>query len=93
MQILCLRQGTKVPVKFAGYGKGMVINMCETLDFIEKRGMERGIEQEIEHGIKELVGTVKEFTNSKEKAIESLVKRYELTQETAKEKVEQYWVE
>ena len=71
----------------------MVINMCETLDFIENRGMERGIEQEIEHGIKELVGTVKEFTNSKEKAIESLVKRYELTQEAAKEKVEQYWVE
>ena len=56
-------------------------------------GKREGIDIGREHGIKELVGTVKEFTNSKEKAIESLVKRYELTQEAAKEKVEQYWVE
>ena len=56
-------------------------------------GKREGIDIGREHGIKELVGTVKEFTNSKEKAIDSLVKRYELTQEAAKEKVEQYWAE
>ena len=69
------------------------VNMCETLDFIEKRGIEQGIEQGIERGIKELVETVKELTNSKETAINSLMKRYELTQEVAKEKVELYWME
>ena len=56
-------------------------------------GKQDGIDIGREHGIKELVGSVKEFTNSKEKAINSLVKRYELTEEVAKEKVEQYWTE
>lgn len=59
--------------------------MCETLDYIEKRGMERGI--------KGLVETVKEFTNSKEKAINSLMEKYELTHEAAIEKVNLYWTE
>ena len=31
---LCLRQGTKVPIKFAGYWKGMVIS--DNLQFIGK---------------------------------------------------------
>ena len=58
-----------------------------------KKGIDIGKKEGIERGIKELVETVKEFTNSKEKAINSLVKRYELTQEAAKEKVELYWME
>ena len=77
-----------------------VIDVCitgydeeETRNAIRDENLKRGIDIGRERGIKELVGTVKEFTNSKEKAIESLVKRYELTQETAKEKVEQYWAE
>ena len=65
------------------------VDMCETLDFIEKRGIEQGIEQ----GIKGLVEAVKEFTNSKEATINSLMKSYQLTEEVAKEKVELYWTE
>ena len=65
----------------------------ETMNAIRDENLKRGIDIGREHGIKELVGSVKEFTNSKEKAINSLVKRYELTQEAAKEKVELYWME
>ena len=58
-----------------------------------EQGIEQGIERGIEQGIKGLVEAVKEFTNSKEATINSLMKSYQLTEEVAKEKVELYWTE
>ena len=61
--------------------------MCNLSDLIEEQGIEQGIER----GIKELVQTVKELTGSKDMTVNSIVKRYELTEEMAREKVELYW--
>ena len=61
--------------------------MCNLSDLIEEQGIEQGIER----GIKELIQTVKELTGSKDMTVNSLVKRYELTEEVAREKVELYW--
>ena len=65
----------------------------ETMNSIRNESYNTGKQDGIEQGIKGLVEAVKEFTNSKEATINSLMKSYQLTEEVAKEKVELYWIE
>lgn len=61
--------------------------MCNLSDLIEERGMKQGIEQ----GIKVLVETCKELGISQEDTQARVEKKFELSENAAKEFVAKFW--
>lgn len=56
-----------------------------------KEGQLEGREEAREQGIEKLVKVIKNLTDSKEITVKQLMEQYELSEETARDKVERYW--
>ena len=66
----------------------------DILDVGIQRGMEPGRKQGIEQGIIALIETCHEFGHTKEESVSSIImKKFELSEETARDYVEKYWKE
>ena len=65
----------------------------DILDVGIQRGMELGRKQGIEQGIIALIETCHEFEHTKEETVSSIMKKFELSEETARNYVEKYWKE
>lgn len=65
----------------------------DILDVGIQRGMELGRKQGIEQGIIALIETCYEFEHTKEETVSSIMKKFELSEETARNYVEKYWKE
>lgn len=67
--------------------KGEPVTMCEVLDKIENRGIEKGISQ----GITAFVKLCQEFGCSTEETANRLTKEFHLTKKAAYTNVARYW--
>lgn len=67
------------------------MNMCMLLDIVEERGIAKGKQEEIIHGISVLVETCQELGVSLADTLERVIANFDLTPETAKDEVEKYW--
>lgn len=56
-----------------------------------EQGIERGIEQGIEQGIRAMVSTLKEIAMAPAAIAQTLAKQFNLSQDDAEKKVQQYW--
>lgn len=65
--------------------KGEQVTMCEVLDKVENRGIERGIKTGMEKGIRAFVLDHVEDGTTEERIIQKLVKRFDLEEEKARE--------
>ncbi len=63
--------------------------MCNLSDYVERCGIEQGIEQ----GIEILVNACREFGASREETVKKVEDKYNLTSEAAVLKVNAYWNE
>lgn len=57
--------------------------MCEFMDYMENKGMEKGI--------KALIQTCSEFQNPRAGVTEKLMQKFQLSREGAEEYMEKYW--
>lgn len=71
--------------------KGEPATMCEVLDKIENRGIEKGIKKGIAQGITAFVKLCQEFGCSTEETADRLTKEFHLTKKAAYTNVARYW--
>ena len=56
-----------------------------------KSGQAVGHKEELEHGICQLITTLREFSIAKEDVLQTLQEKYELSEEKAEEYMKKYW--
>lgn len=69
------------------------ITMCEVLDRIEKRGIEKGMERGMEQGIRVLVESCQEFGVTRIQTIKQVSIKFGVTQEEARSFLDKYWMQ
>ena len=67
------------------------INMCGAVDQMIAEGMERGLAQGTEHGIKNLIEVCQELGTSYDNVQFQVEMKYNLSQEEAERYMKQYW--
>lgn len=83
----CFRKGDKEMIS------GFEQLMNEKEELAEKKGMEKGIKQEREHGIKALVETCRELGVTQEQTIDKLREKFSFTNDQARNYMQKYWNE
>ena len=73
--------------------EGRFNSMCNLSEVVEERGIKKGMAQGIEQGIIALIEICHEFEHTKEETVSSIMKKFELSEETARNYVEKYWKE
>ncbi len=78
------------------YGQeGDKVNMCGAIEKLiqdgRMEGLNQGIEQGIEQGIKALIETCTELGCTREKTLERLVSKLQISRENAERYMKQYW--
>ena len=58
---------------------------------IKKESYEEGVADELEHGICQLITTLREFSIAKEDVLQKLREKYDLSEEKAEEYMKKYW--
>lgn len=93
--ILVEKYGMEMTVEL----EGRIHTMCNWSEGIAemameqgmKRGMEKGREEERVHGVRTLIETCKELKASRGEAFLKIKKKYDLTEEDAKNYMNMYW--
>ena len=70
---------------------GGQIYMCSALEELVNEGVQKGRQSGIQEGILANIRTCKKFNASKSDTIKNIVKEFSLSEEKAREYVEQYW--
>nr|WP_294525274.1 hypothetical protein [uncultured Blautia sp.] len=65
--------------------------MCSALEELVNEGVQKGRQSGIQEGILANIRTCKKFNASKSDTIKNIVKEFSLSEEKAREYVEQYW--
>ena len=71
--------------------RGEVKNMCEVLDRVENRGIAKGLAKGMAHGICAMIEMAKKYGVSRESVTREIEEQYSMSEEEAKEKVQEYW--
>ena len=77
----------RMPQRYSGWG----INMCGAADQMIAEGMERGLAQGTERGIKNLIEVCQELGTSYDNVQFQVEMKYNLSQEEAERYMKQYW--
>lgn len=67
------------------------VTMCEVVDKFVARGIQQGIKQGIEQVIPALIETCIEFGSTKEETIERIIRKVQISHESAELYVSKYW--
>lgn len=65
--------------------------MCNYSEYIEERGVEKGIERGIEKGIAALINTCRTLGATWDMTLKQLREQFEISEDKAEEKMQQYW--
>ena len=85
---MCIRDRDRIVNEVKESEEWEAVKM-DILDVGIQRGMELGRKQ----GIIALIETCHEFEHTKEETVSSIMKKFELSEETARNYVEKYWKE
>lgn len=62
-------------------------DMCTVFDYVREEALEQGLEQ----GIQGIVESCQELGASRDMAVAQLMKKFDLEEQSAQEKVDKYW--
>lgn len=62
-------------------------DMCTVFDYVREEALEQGLEQ----GIQAMVESCQELGTSRDMAVAQLMKKFDLEEQSAQEKVDKYW--
>ena len=65
--------------------------MCNFSDLVEERGIQQGLAEGINLGVKSTVETCRELGSSYEKAISIIMSKFALSHSDAEAKVQEFW--
>lgn len=66
-------------------------DMCTVFDYVREEALAQGQEQGLEQGIQAIVESCQELGASRNRAVAQLMKKFDLEEQSAQEKVNKYW--
>ena len=67
------------------------VDMCTVFDYVREEALAQGQEQGLEQGIQAIVESCQELGASRNRAVAQLMKKFDLEEQSAQEKVNKYW--